>query len=283
MSRTGDKHAQQWSLKLDVIFCKVVHIYTFLWTLSVVILRSSLQASCEPCALCVFLCNNMPDASAQTHMTAVEEVGGEFRFEWISIQRDIEMGASAEGETNLSNKNNWPAFPPDYWKELHAAHHRWGGSKSQKYEILPYLGDNEMLGDWCLCRFAERLQVRKLQEFIALVGRCRWVWHGSRRTNGCIAFSYVYDPPTSERQRSHLGDAHTRPVMREALRSHEFNTDTITTYHGTTIPALARILHTHEMLESRSRYHGMLEVEPPYTFFYGGPPRLRFSRFIIPC
>ena len=122
-------------------------------------------------------------------------------------------------ETDLSNKNNCPAFPHNYWKDLHDAHHRWGGSKSEKYEIMPYLNDNDMLADWCANKFAEWLQVRKLQEFITLVRR--WEWHGSLQHNHCIAFTYKYDPPTSQHQRSHHRLAQTHPIMRVASKSHE--------------------------------------------------------------
>ena len=151
-----------------------------------------------------------------------------------------------------SNKNCWPKFPPNYWHDLHSAHHRWGGSKSEKYEIKAFLsGDNEMLWEWAEVKIQEWLNVRRLGEFITLVER--WVWPGSG--NGCMAFTYKYDPPTKKHQQSHDIVAHAHPAMREATKRswHEANTENITTFHGTTFPNLARILHTHELMESSGK------------------------------
>ena len=76
----------------------------------------------------------MPDKSAQAELTAVN-VSAEVRCEMsdesivpdlvMGVPEDEEVGARAEGETDLSNKNNWPAFPHNYWKDLHDAHHNW--------------------------------------------------------------------------------------------------------------------------------------------------------------
>ena len=99
-----------------------------------------------------------------------------------------------------------------------------------------------MLWDWCGAKFEEWLKVRKLQEFITPVKR--WVWKDNAYDSG-MAFTYRYEPPTSDHQRTHHLVAQTHPVMRVAARSHEAYTSTITTYHGTTFPGLARILHTH--------------------------------------
>merc|ERR1711972_61543 len=132
---------------------------------------------------------------------------------------------------SLTNKNYWPSFPKGYWRELREAHLRWGarGRKSRKYEILPYHGDIDMLRDWFIVRFTEWMDVRKLQTFMTF--EQRWWWQCSYDHNtGCSVFKYKYHPPTRAHQESHPEKKTSHPVMKEAKKRCD---ETITTYHGT--------------------------------------------------
>ena len=151
---------------------------------------------------------------------------------------------------DLTNSDNWPRFPANYWNDLHRAHHRWGGSKSDKYEIAAIVCDDSWIENWFIRHFQLWLQARMLHDMLEYEGKYTW--------EKCTVYKFKYKAPTKAHQQSHH-DVAMRHKIAEVVsrRSYGRPMPQLKTFHGTTMTALARILHTHRLLESVRDHHGM--------------------------
>ena len=120
-------------------------------------------------------------------------------------------------------KYSWPPLPPRYFNTLGVNAIRWGGSKSQKYEVPALKCDKIAMSEWAKYRFNLYMSERRMQQIFTHV-------HSGELPTGQTFEKYDnvnLAPPTSIRHR--------------------------TVYHGTFAECLCRIAHTGELAPSQPR------------------------------
>ena len=182
--------------------------------------------------------------------------------------------------TDLTNSDNWPSFPPNYWNDLHRAHCRWGGCTSDKYEIAPVVRDDICLEKWFFRHFQLWLEARMLDSMLEFEGK--YTWEETLRGQ-CTVYKFKYMSPTYAHQQSHH-DVAIRHQITNAVwrRSHGTPLPQLKTFHSTTMTALARILHTHKLAES-VRGHAGMESHVSYPAVYSATEFSHAFSYLMSC